>query len=84
MPDTLIEYHVTFLNLPLEVDAEELRETIDEYISPILERFAFRECALERCQKTFIPSNKNRNRHRFCSNSHRVIACRERKQLINK
>ena len=39
--------------------------------------FELKRCALERCQKVFVPAHKNRDRHRFCSNSHRVIAHRE-------
>jgi len=35
-----------------------------------------RRCALPGCQKVFVPSHTNRERHRFCSTSHRVLAHR--------
>lgn len=42
--------------------------------------FELRRCALPGCQKVFVPSYTNRERHRFCSTSHRVLAHRKQEE----
>ena len=39
-----------------------------------------KRCALPGCQKVFVPSYTNRERHRFCSTSHRVLAHRKQEE----
>lgn len=42
--------------------------------------FELRMCALTGCQRVFVPSHTNRERHRFCSTSHRVLAHRKQEE----
>lgn len=72
--------HILWHGLDLNWMARSIHDSLRLLV--VEKGFELKRCALERCQKVFVISHTNSERHRFCSTSHRVMAHRESQENL--